>query len=55
MSRWQAYHTPATVSEALSLLHQHKDKARIIAGGTDCPAPLSRHPRGRGINDSQDI
>ena len=35
MARWQAYHTPATVSEALSLLHEHKDKARIIAGGTD--------------------
>ena len=35
MSRWQAYHTPATVSEALSLLHRHKEKARIIAGGTD--------------------
>lgn len=35
MSRWQAYHTPSTVSEALSLLHRHQDKARIIAGGTD--------------------
>ena len=35
MARWRAYHTPATVSEALSLLHEHRDKARIIAGGTD--------------------
>jgi len=35
MHRWQAYHTPTTVAEALSLLHAHEGKARIIAGGTD--------------------
>lgn len=35
MHRWQAYHTPRTVAEALALLHAHKGKARIIAGGTD--------------------
>ncbi len=35
MQRWRAYHTPKTVAEALSLLHAHKEKARIIAGGTD--------------------
>ena len=35
MHRWRAYHTPTTVAEALSLLHAHKEKARIIAGGTD--------------------
>ena len=35
MHRWQAYHTPTSVAEALSLLHEHQEKARIIAGGTD--------------------
>jgi carbon-monoxide dehydrogenase medium subunit len=33
--RWQAYHRPATVEEALSLLHQYAGKAQVVAGGTD--------------------
>jgi len=33
--RWQAYHRPATVEEALSLLHQYAGNAQVVAGGTD--------------------
>ncbi|MFN3983086.1 MAG: FAD binding domain-containing protein [Caldilinea sp.] len=33
--RWQAYHTPQSVDEALSLLSQYADGAQIVAGGTD--------------------
>ena len=35
MTRWKEYFTPATVDEALTLLGQYSDGARIIAGGTD--------------------
>ena len=33
--RWQAYHTPQTIDEALSLLTQYGSNAQIVAGGTD--------------------
>jgi carbon-monoxide dehydrogenase medium subunit len=35
MTLWQAYHTPQTVHDALALLQQYGDQARIVAGGTD--------------------
>ncbi|MBI3960992.1 MAG: FAD binding domain-containing protein [Chloroflexi bacterium] len=34
-SRWNEYHTPTAVEEALALLTLHAERARIIAGGTD--------------------
>lgn len=35
MTHWQHYHTPATVSDALGLLHHYGDQAQLVAGGTD--------------------
>lgn len=32
---WQNYKIPANLTEALDLLHSHREKARIVAGGTD--------------------
>lgn len=32
---WQAYETPRSVNEALTLLDRHQGQAQIIAGGTD--------------------
>lgn len=33
--RWQAYHAPQSVAEALSLLSQYAGSAQLVAGGTD--------------------
>lgn len=33
--RWQAYHSPESVDEALSLLNRYEGGAQIVAGGTD--------------------
>jgi xanthine dehydrogenase FAD-binding subunit len=35
MNRWENYHLPSTVDEALKLLSSYAGQARIIAGGTD--------------------
>jgi carbon-monoxide dehydrogenase medium subunit len=34
-TRWQHYFTPASIADALALLHEHGAGAQIIAGGTD--------------------
>jgi carbon-monoxide dehydrogenase medium subunit len=39
---WETYYTPATLDEALSLLAEHRDTARIIAGGTDIIIEMER-------------
>jgi carbon-monoxide dehydrogenase medium subunit len=35
MPYWKHYHTPQTVSEALSLLASYEGQAQVIGGGTD--------------------
>ncbi|MCY4070177.1 MAG: FAD binding domain-containing protein [Chloroflexi bacterium] len=44
---WQAYHCVSRVEEALALLDQHRQEARIVAGGTDLIIEMERgqHPQ----------
>lgn len=42
---WEAYYSVSTLSEALSLLNQYQDTARIVAGGTDLILELERGQR----------
>jgi xanthine dehydrogenase iron-sulfur cluster and FAD-binding subunit A len=42
---WQTYWQPQSLNEALTLLAQHAERARIVAGGTDVMVELSRGVR----------
>src|SRR5436189_3500191 len=39
---WQNYLQPTTLEETLNLLSEHKQQARIVAGGTDLVIELQR-------------
>ena len=39
---WQTFFQPTTLDETLALLSEHRDRARIVAGGTDVLVELSR-------------
>ena len=42
---WQAYHSVSSLDEALALLAQHGERARVVAGGTDVLIELERGQR----------
>jgi len=42
---WQAYHQVTALDQALNLLYEHQQNARIIAGGTDLLLELERGQR----------
>ena len=50
---WQAYHSVSGVDEALALLSEHKEMARIVAGGTDLIIEMERgqHPNLKTLID----
>ena len=48
-STWNLYLAPATLAEALDLLAEYGDDARIIAGGTDLLLELARGVRSQRV------
>ncbi len=51
---WSHYYNVGSLAEALELLGQYKERARIIAGGTDMLLELERHQR-PGVDTLIDI
>ena len=51
---WQNYHSVTNIESALDILAQEREKARIVAGGTDLILELDRKVR-RGIETLVDI
>ncbi|MEM7343138.1 MAG: FAD binding domain-containing protein [Chloroflexota bacterium] len=39
---WQQYYTPNTLEDALQLLAEHREKASLVAGGTDLVVEMER-------------
>ncbi len=42
---WRTYYTPATIQQALRLLDEYRETARIVAGGTDLLIEIERGVR----------
>jgi carbon-monoxide dehydrogenase medium subunit len=51
---WQTYHSVTSLDEALNILADQREKARIVAGGTDLIIELERKVR-RGVETLIDI
>lgn len=51
---WDRYYNVTTLAQALELLHEHRERARIIAGGTDILIELERGVR-KGVDVLIDI
>ena len=41
-NRWDSYHTPGSVAEALELLQHYDGRARVVGGGTDLLVEIRR-------------
>jgi carbon-monoxide dehydrogenase medium subunit len=46
---WQSYYTPSALEDALQLLSDHQEQARLMAGGTDLIVEIERGIRSPGV------